>query len=1480
MSVTICSNGLTIVHQGSGGEANASEPDVCKTTVGPAVKNIAYENNAKSADLAEGTVTVCADGGNSIAMKGSKFAVSVGDADGDQKGVDSGTIEDEAEFTGASPNVIMEGKGVARLSDPMTMNKANTICSGVQNPSLTVDPVLEVPSSIDICVRYPNGKPFKNAAFVVADESGAPKGAGTLDASGKSNVNGLKPGKIKLKASESADPFEICPIRRKNPHFEQEAPHDDFFARATKGQQGFWQPVRVETGLAPWGSIGKELSSDRFFQDIVELETKLHFEYQHPDSAFTLGKTCDVVVGNLNMPLPHTTECMLAYCMPLMLEEGEILSVLLRLASHETTDRMTAFMRARGEGNPLTYLQNYDWSGTQKQINESLANLLKKIESRIVFLRDEASKLKYSYLSEDIFDKHIDTLKAYTKGLPELISMSFTKMQLRATTLLANSANVNVTKDDDNVYSTEAGDINKVVNTTQTIDTVEPFMNLVAGKIDNVIPIYPVRYGYANFFDEILPAQAPPTLPEMAAASGLNETGGYLLRLLREGWVYIKEEEGKSDNQQIHIFRYVQTETPNGVIEQFEKYYFTNEENAQDGLTLDISSGSTFYPFAFVTANTQKISIAYSEHEWAADIIDKMNSDQEWRTKAMQQVDMSASDDFSDTATQDKLNSLVEDYRSNDVKWLADKEAQKPTDIGKDIVTTQKSYHLVADELVETMQKSHSEKKDGTLVVLFDPVGRQRDIANQLKMTLAEGQAYQTNNLYPLTIGSYAKACLDSEVPEVSQVAQENLDTQALTEFWDNSELKMDKIKEQTQQWLDIMAYFVSGEGAKNELGSLTFYMQYYIDTRQEGLKKPVEELVKLFFLIGGLFDGVTASEDGMDAMDDWVGQAFTTETLTPEDNAAGAGFKIAERIFTQCHGGDWSEWIELMGNHVLGSMGTFLARLPVAFDYVGKQNKKWAKIAGNVGLEKFYRTTFPSILDALLGLKVTGNRLPVPFDDVESLIKKQAISGRAASIWQKTKTKWYDKLIDWSETKVDEKQTRILQLLEFEVTPNCPKIIQTMIDKIEKVVKPASKTAVHIAASTASAGFSGWSFFLNVEAMYEMGAQDEFTTLDPITNKDELYRILQVSATLGALAADSIELAKYGAKSANATASTLNRGLNSQLMQKYLPTLSARMAEKLGLANVIAYSQHMDNFFIKAPVNALVAIVTIAEASSYGWDAYKASQSGNVGLKHGNLLGAGFSIALFGTILFSGFASLIFLSICVAGLFWSDSIIARYTKTGIENLLFRCFWGKSEDYSFWKNFVSVEKIKIAGDRLKVIESMLFKEKQNYFETAFQIESQEFINYLYWPQLEVESKAITPGVIKSDKLFTFRFVLPEFKMGISQLHGTLTKELYDRSGIASIERESTEPLTEAFKHALVVALNDPQQHEFKQNGLHLTLQVECPFRQSRGIACDLSLKWCYEPEPSLVVPKRILTSSGDIDGHMIGMINDKPNDNY
>ncbi|MCP3927410.1 MAG: DUF4150 domain-containing protein [Desulfobacterales bacterium] len=133
MSVTVAANdGLTICHIGSGGKAIATVPDICLTTVGNAAVPIPYPNMAETADLADGSETVTADGGNSIAIEGCTFSKSSGDEAGDQKGLSSGEIQGEAEFVSFSPDVTIEGKAVARLSDQMILNKGNTICmSGV-----------------------------------------------------------------------------------------------------------------------------------------------------------------------------------------------------------------------------------------------------------------------------------------------------------------------------------------------------------------------------------------------------------------------------------------------------------------------------------------------------------------------------------------------------------------------------------------------------------------------------------------------------------------------------------------------------------------------------------------------------------------------------------------------------------------------------------------------------------------------------------------------------------------------------------------------------------------------------------------------------------------------------------------------------------------------------------------------------------------------------------------------------------------------------------------------------------------------------------------------------------------------------------------------------------------------------------------------------------------------------------------------------
>lgn len=135
MSITININGLTLCHRGSGGETSNTLPDVCKTPSKAIPRP--FSNKAYSKDLAQGTTTVFADGGNMIANFGSIFAKSSLDGGGSFGGVLSGTFLAEAEFMTHSFDVFFESKPACRLTDKMWMNHKNTVnMAGLKQYSL------------------------------------------------------------------------------------------------------------------------------------------------------------------------------------------------------------------------------------------------------------------------------------------------------------------------------------------------------------------------------------------------------------------------------------------------------------------------------------------------------------------------------------------------------------------------------------------------------------------------------------------------------------------------------------------------------------------------------------------------------------------------------------------------------------------------------------------------------------------------------------------------------------------------------------------------------------------------------------------------------------------------------------------------------------------------------------------------------------------------------------------------------------------------------------------------------------------------------------------------------------------------------------------------------------------------------------------------------------------------------------------------
>ena len=130
MPVTININNLSLCHKASGGMSIATIPDVCKTPSPGGPIPIPYPNIAFEQDLAKGTTTIKADGGNMCANYGSEFFKSTGDEPGVAGGVASSVFIKEATWITFSFDVKYEGKGACRLTDKMFHNHQNTVNLG------------------------------------------------------------------------------------------------------------------------------------------------------------------------------------------------------------------------------------------------------------------------------------------------------------------------------------------------------------------------------------------------------------------------------------------------------------------------------------------------------------------------------------------------------------------------------------------------------------------------------------------------------------------------------------------------------------------------------------------------------------------------------------------------------------------------------------------------------------------------------------------------------------------------------------------------------------------------------------------------------------------------------------------------------------------------------------------------------------------------------------------------------------------------------------------------------------------------------------------------------------------------------------------------------------------------------------------------------------------------------------------------------
>ncbi|MEZ9042557.1 MULTISPECIES: PAAR-like domain-containing protein [unclassified Vibrio] len=426
MGVTVCANGLSVVHQGSGGEANATLPDVCLTTVGKPVVPIPYGNNAKSADLAGGTTTVSMDGGNSIAIKGSKFSASTGDAGGDKKGVASGTIEAEAEFISASPTVKFEGVGVCRLSDQMTMNKANTMClGGAQNPSVSVTEEQEGTYTVDLFLSYSDGEPVQGATYKLIDQTGA-SFEGTLDNVGKASVSGVAPGEFNIDYGEDSREFMPNIPTKTNPNFNPNANAQLIIEEAKRGEVGFWENSwKRMSGAASWvwGVILGDFNDDASVEQIIA-NTALTM-IPVVDQAADVRDLSANIMTLLSEEERDKPENWLALsltligCIPTFGSAVKgTCKVALKGGKGTSKDTLLAVLRGMGKGDPEKFLRTLKWVDYAKQASNIVSDVLKPCIEVATELASYANRMGADELAE-YFLKLVDEVKIIDKMVPD-----------------------------------------------------------------------------------------------------------------------------------------------------------------------------------------------------------------------------------------------------------------------------------------------------------------------------------------------------------------------------------------------------------------------------------------------------------------------------------------------------------------------------------------------------------------------------------------------------------------------------------------------------------------------------------------------------------------------------------------------------------------------------------------------------------------------------------------------------------------------------------------------------------------------------------------------------------------------------------------------------------------------------------------------------------------------------------------------------
>lgn len=987
-------------------------------------------------------------------------------------------------------------------------------------------------------------------------------------------------------------------------------------------------------------------------------------------------------------------------------------------------------------------------------------------------------------------------------------------------------------------------------NAQKTVVAIDRANTLVVNP--TLRPIYPVRYAYANFIGDAISAPAePPPLAELLDKSEASETQGYMARILRPGWVYIREEEG---GDHFHIFQYQQIENNGKLEERFPKFQFNNGINAQDGLKQD-NSGSQKggYPFAFVRKQVTEISIAYSEHEWHPDVIDKMNGDANERANAMQRVNLIDDDTATVEATSNNLKGLVEDYRTKQNRILNLKESDTDPsvkDLSLDILTTSASYDIAAEQLAVQLRaraKNLQQGKTARIIALYDPVGRQRDIAEvHAKLALWE-KNYASSNIYPFTVGQIVNQLRQTEDEDLKEIVEDSINWKEHDDFWQEMSNEQALFVERQEQFLALYKAFMMDDSLTGKVGSLDTYFTKFFCTAPKNSEEVNQEIQKLCHISEGIFNGILTSQQGRVALND-IG--------SDTDNSQNAYMALFGEVFTRITTTpqfdlDWSATTaRLFDQKVLMQLGTYWGEMFSWGEYGVKLGNRAAHKGAAKSAHFVIKTLMPWVFD-LYGIKITpGETVKFSADELAKVLSKHIGEGadnfpgqNPAKALKAAERKLgiANKLFNWGENIERKQLPKLWEASKVEV-------VRDTTGRHTYVVPANGSEAVGLLFDS---GFAGLSACLNIKTMWDLAHQSDYDKTNPLARGDQIQEISKLTSAITALTADLLTTARAGVG--------IGAAVSTNIAAKNTTGLAAALAPKLS-----KHAAHLGKLLASRLVSGLIAVANLAAAVDAYYSAQISYRQGNTGEMVGHAMVMGGSSVLFGLATYAFFAgastgvgvligTIAAIALIVAGVI----TLFIFGRSDFEILLRNCFWGNGRQYAFW---VHTTERPIYIERLSASEGL---ETSTIIANAYQQELQEFMNYFYQPKLTMEDDHSFLS-FEASRTYDLTFTLPNFQQGVSDIHYSVrtieTIPANTRLGFTT-EYQHNEQLTAAFQAAA-------NQARFSQNKGATTLHIR--FKADENI----QLHWYYQPQPNIISPQRFLTGDGLQKQAIIGMINE------